>query len=73
MDEQEVWWLIRAVFWSILLFVAIKIGTAVILRDLGSGLGVNCLPSLRRRLSRLPQYLGQAVQAAVSQTRQPFN
>ena len=31
MDEQEVWWLIRAVFWSILLFVAIRIGMAVIL------------------------------------------
>jgi hypothetical protein len=25
-DEQEVWWVIRAVFWSILLFVAIRIG-----------------------------------------------
>jgi hypothetical protein len=29
-DEQEVWWVIRGVFWSILLFVAIRIGMAVI-------------------------------------------
>jgi hypothetical protein len=29
-DDTEAWWLIRIVFWSILLFVAIRVAMAII-------------------------------------------